>query len=1149
MHWLEALEVGDSSSEEEIVGTRCPVVILLQDKIRRNLPDWLAETAWIINSDSLELCDAEALLCSVLPPPPRVPQPPMLLPLARNLALAHSHLQERVQIGESGRPVVDLSTASVAGVSLELWENLRDLIGDSSSEEEVVGTRCPVVILLQDEIRRNLPDWLAGTAWIINSDSLELCDAEALLCSVLLPPPRVPQPPMLLPLARNLALGHSHLQERVQIGQPVGYSDRLLLSSTMFSLFPLEKALGDGGESLSDLDWQKIRFYTEDVSYLNASSNHWDRRIVSVCLRELLTPSLLSIGDSASEKGPKKGDLLAAVHSDVLRFHREQEGVTLVRNRAKTSGFTELKLETFPPFDFLSGLVRSLIYSLLEALPTPLFNVATVRRKLGDEVTTIALEILSELNACNVLLTHVRDIVPIQQPLNNLVDPRITNTAAADPSFITLRRDTCTPLPDAPLPNDLCADRGNRQSPINIRTKEAFHTEFPSWNFEHYNRNREVVCVFNTGHTVEWILNTLDRPAISGGGLPGRYILEQFHIHWSTLSEGSEHLVDGNGFPLEFHLVHYHERFTNIHEALASKQLDAVAAIGVFVNVEHNAPPNPGLEQLMPHFSSIDNPGVMEVLNGSFHDLTFLLPGDRDKFYRYEGSLTSGQHYETLIWTVFEDPIIMSGKQAEGFRHLHNRQGAVIRRNNRPVQPRNGRLVLRNALGCELPSRRFKDRPDVIEIRTAGSQVEIPVEKTVEPAIYFNGVAGTTVGGVSNTTKNTQTFPDSPITYIPAIANGLLTGPPNLIAGDYKPPTVEAIEPINPRGGELVKFPDANVVQEKQKETEVEKHHYHHQPGLFGSTRGLGGHQQFVDLKNGGKFFIQFGKPKAGGKTDIQKDKILQQHPGPNVIDYKGQNAYGDTNANTMQGLIRRPKPSVKYSTGKGGLFNTGAIIDYLTLLKTAFDGGLWVDVTKDKNLVSLLQGNVPEKWITLSPWHCETSMSRELWLQLLVKTYQFLSHCVDEMPPSTVWVPALWHPEAFLAAFLSTRGGKEKIIGAEGMTLSLKPPSIDEGFRLSGLRLLGNATFSLSEESLNTSSEVLPPGSLPPLWAIAVPKDSLLRKRDELSLPLFGFQAVFPSPLVDESFWVLGGIRLGTKFVDDNGEAQNTDAEVPGKV
>ena len=44
-----------------------------------------------------------------------------------------------------------------------------------------------------------------------------------------------------------------------------------------------------------------------------------------------------------------------------------------------------------------------------------------------------------------------------------------------------------------------------------------------------------------------------NRISVSGWGLNGSYELVNFHFHFSS---GSEHLIDGQGFLLDAHLVH-----------------------------------------------------------------------------------------------------------------------------------------------------------------------------------------------------------------------------------------------------------------------------------------------------------------------------------------------------------------------------------------------------------------------------------------------------------------------------------------------------------------------------------------------------------------------------------------------------------------
>ena len=62
-----------------------------------------------------------------------------------------------------------------------------------------------------------------------------------------------------------------------------------------------------------------------------------------------------------------------------------------------------------------------------------------------------------------------------------------------------------------------------------------------------------------------------------------------------------------------------------------------------------------------------------------------MLPKDHS-YYKYEGSLTTPPCTEHVTWAVLATPVTLSKGQIERFR-------AVIKDNNRPVQPLHGRLV------------------------------------------------------------------------------------------------------------------------------------------------------------------------------------------------------------------------------------------------------------------------------------------------------------------------------------------------------------------------------------------------------------------------------------------------------------------------
>jgi carbonic anhydrase len=59
--------------------------------------------------------------------------------------------------------------------------------------------------------------------------------------------------------------------------------------------------------------------------------------------------------------------------------------------------------------------------------------------------------------------------------------------------------------------------------------------------------------------------------------------------------------------------------------------------------------------------------------------------------YRYDGSLTTPPCSEGVTWAVMTTPISLSQAQIDAFN-------ALIKNNNRPVQPLNGRTVVTDAI-------------------------------------------------------------------------------------------------------------------------------------------------------------------------------------------------------------------------------------------------------------------------------------------------------------------------------------------------------------------------------------------------------------------------------------------------------------------
>ncbi|KAA0185274.1 carbonic anhydrase alpha [Hyalella azteca] len=78
--------------------------------------------------------------------------------------------------------------------------------------------------------------------------------------------------------------------------------------------------------------------------------------------------------------------------------------------------------------------------------------------------------------------------------------------------------------------------------------------------------------------------------------------------------------------------------------------------------------------------------------------LASLLPDDVRRYYRYDGSLTTGVFNEAVVWTVFAQPLHVSRAQLTKLRTLKDEQGGILQNNFRTPQPINKRKVYRSWL-------------------------------------------------------------------------------------------------------------------------------------------------------------------------------------------------------------------------------------------------------------------------------------------------------------------------------------------------------------------------------------------------------------------------------------------------------------------
>ncbi|XP_047403651.1 carbonic anhydrase 4 [Sciurus carolinensis] len=244
----------------------------------------------------------------------------------------------------------------------------------------------------------------------------------------------------------------------------------------------------------------------------------------------------------------------------------------------------------------------------------------------------------------------------------------------------------------------------NHQSPVNIVTKKAKvdhnlgHFSFPGYDM------KQKWTAENNGHTV--MVSLGNGPRISGGGLTSQYRATQFHLHWSKeLDRGSEHSLDGEHFAMEMHIVHEKEKRTRSNEKDNQDPKDEIAVLAFLVQEGDNV--NQGFQPLVEALSQIPRPEMSTTMRES--SLLELLPKEEKlrSYFRYLGSLTTPNCTESVVWTVFEEPIQLHKDQILAFSQklYYNKQQTLEMKDNiRPPQRLGDREVSRSrAPGQLLP--------------------------------------------------------------------------------------------------------------------------------------------------------------------------------------------------------------------------------------------------------------------------------------------------------------------------------------------------------------------------------------------------------------------------------------------------------------